>query len=399
LLGWNSYTGYGSSLNEEIFIQNLETFCLKLKPAGYEYFVIDAGWDGVLSGIKLDEYGRSIPDSALFPHGLKPLIELVHSKGLKFGLWIARGISRKAVRDNLPIFGTQFHAQDIANIQDSSDWFFFNYGVDMNQPGSQEFYNSVVTLVDSWGVDFVKYDDIVPHPDEIQAVANAIKNCNSKIKLSLSPGDAASMQNADVYNYADMVRITTDIWDNQKSIDASFSRWRTFQTFRSEKCYIDLDMIPFGTVFYPEKHKDNFTNDQKYAFVTQRALSSSPLFVGGQLPLIDSFSLAVITNMHMLECNQTCRIGNLIDSSDNIETWKSLSGKDPVTFWIGIFNRNNTPKSQLINNFQLGLSKPMSNYSIFNIWNDSLISPKDTFNITIAANGVVFLKLSEVKSM
>jgi len=59
----------------------------------------------------------------------------------------------------------------------------------MDKPGAQEYYNSVVELLASWGVAFFKYDDIVHKPREINAVADAIEKTGRKIVLSISTGD------------------------------------------------------------------------------------------------------------------------------------------------------------------------------------------------------------------
>ena len=45
-MGWNSFDSYGVYLHEEAAMDNLEAFAQKLKPYGYEYFVMDAGWFG-----------------------------------------------------------------------------------------------------------------------------------------------------------------------------------------------------------------------------------------------------------------------------------------------------------------------------------------------------------------
>ena len=34
------------------------------------------------------------------------------------------------------------------------------YGVDMTKPGAQEYYDSVFAQMASWGLDFVKVDDL-----------------------------------------------------------------------------------------------------------------------------------------------------------------------------------------------------------------------------------------------
>ena len=57
--------------------------------------------------VNIDDYGRMIPAPNRFPsaageHGFKPLADYVHSKGLKFGIHIMRGIPRAAVSKEPP---------------------------------------------------------------------------------------------------------------------------------------------------------------------------------------------------------------------------------------------------------------------------------------------------------
>ena len=93
--------------------------------------------------------------------GFKPLADYVHSKGLKFGIHMMRGIPRQAVTQNTPVLGTTNHRQpdcrhDPAPVRGITDM----YGVDMTKPGAQAYYDSIFALVASWGVDFVKIDDL-----------------------------------------------------------------------------------------------------------------------------------------------------------------------------------------------------------------------------------------------
>src|SRR5260370_192287 len=71
--------------------------------------------------------GRSLPAVTRFPSsadgaGFKHLADYVHSKGLKFGIHIMRGIPRQAVAANLPIRGTQYRPADIADKDNPCQW-------------------------------------------------------------------------------------------------------------------------------------------------------------------------------------------------------------------------------------------------------------------------------------
>lgn len=129
-MGWNSFDSYGVYLHEKAAFANVEAMARKLKPAGYEYFVVDNGWfgeyhlrEGTLypnekhaSDVRIDEYGLLQPSETYFPNGLKPLIDRTHALGLKFGIHLMRGIPRKACKQNTPIKGMSFFAGDVTPV-------------------------------------------------------------------------------------------------------------------------------------------------------------------------------------------------------------------------------------------------------------------------------------------
>jgi len=49
------------------------------------------------------------------------------------------------------------------------------YGVNMDRPGAQAYYNSVIDQLASWGIDFIKYDDILHKPREIEAPGEVVR--------------------------------------------------------------------------------------------------------------------------------------------------------------------------------------------------------------------------------
>lgn len=433
-MGWNSFDSYGVYLHEKAAMQNVEAFAQKLKPYGYEYFVIDAGWFGGFElqpgtrypaekhakKLKFNAFGLLQPSDTYFPNGLKPIIDRCHKLGLKFGIHLMRGIPRAAVEANVPIKGTKYFANDISDRKSICAWNQQNYGVDMSKPGAQEFYNSLINQMAEWGVDFIKYDDIVPFPDEVKAVANAIAQCGRPILLSLSPGGAVDPSHLEAFQKGQMLRVTPDIWDEQKGIDECFDEWRKWSGKSQVGFWIDMDMIPFGQLqMMSPKPKgvsgkesksellakmksgelaqfellagkgfnrwSEFDKDQMYTFITLRALSASPLMMGGDLPTLDDFSLKLITDKDVLECNQNGVMGNLVFEKKGIEIWKTpnQNGKGG---WIGIFNRNKVDKSISLKHTDFGVPKSTL---FFDVWNNSKVSSLD---FKINANGVVFLK-------
>ncbi|WP_372948984.1 glycoside hydrolase family 27 protein [Mariniphaga sp.] len=435
-MGWNSFDSYGVYLYEKAAMQNLEAFAEKLKPHGYEYFVIDAGWFGEFElqpgtiypaekhakKMNFNEYGLLQPSETYFPNGLQPIIDRCHELGLKFGLHLMRGIPREVVHLDLPIKGTNYTAADIADTKSICVWNDQNYGIDMSKPGAQEFYNSLINQMAEWGVDFIKYDDLVPFPEEIKGIAKAIEQCGRPMVYSLSPGNGADPNHIEAFKTAHMLRVTADIWDEQKGIDEAFDAWHKWQGKEEPGFWIDMDMIPFGQLQLmspkPEGVRgdeskaelikkmeagelenfellsgkgftrwSDFTKDQMYTFITLRALAASPLMMGGDLPTLDDFSLKLITDDEMIACNQNGVMGHLVYEKDGIEIWNSPK-KNSEDGWIGIFNRTPEMNKISLKVQDLGLGATQS-YELKNVWGDSKVSDLD---FSINPDGVVFLK-------
>jgi hypothetical protein len=420
-LGWNSFDCYGGVITGTILKENLDAFILKLKPYGYNYFVIDGGWfrshelkpglqwptDGDPKFISYDEYGRYLPSKSRFPDGFKDIIEHAHKHGIKFGVHLMRGIAKEVVNKNLPIKGTKYFASDIANKQDTCNWSSLSYGVDMDKPGAQEYYDSVIDLVAGWGVDFIKYDDIVHKPREIEAIVKAIQKSGREIYLSISPGHDINPEFVETYKKTDMVRITRDIWDLDKDIQITFERWEKMQPFSGQGFWLDMDMIPFGHIrihnpknaFYAKstrgnERQDYFTSEQKRTFITQRAMAASPIFMGGALTSSPNYVFELITNADMLECNQNGVTGSLQtridDYSVKVDVWKTPHRNKDNEGWIGIFNRNPYNEIIQLDKEKLGLKKGVS-YELYDIWAKKAIEDKDTDYYMIEPNDVVFI--------
>lgn len=420
-LGWNSYDCYGSHINENLTHENLDAFIQKLKPYGYEFFVLDAGWyrhydlkpgeiwptDGDKKHLNIDEFGRFIPSKVLFPNGFKEIVDKAHAHGIKFGLHMMRGIPREAVKNDLPIKGSVYSAKDIANVNDTCNWSSLMYGINMDKPGAQEYYNSVLELIAGWGVDFIKYDDIVHKPREINAVADALNNTGQDIILSISPGNDINPELYETYQRADMIRISRDIWDLQEDIDISFERWEQILPYADKGFWLDMDMIPFGhiRINYPITHNklssgrgyermDNFSYAQKKSFITQRAMAASPLFMGGALTTSPKIVFELITDEIMLACNQNGVTGELVKRistyAEKVDIWKTVHKKNEGEGWIGIFNRNAYLELIELEKEEIGLEKTVI-YHLYDIWEKKIIENKESFIFEIPGNDVIFI--------
>ena len=425
-MGWNSFDSYGVYLHEKAALENLEAMAAKLKPSGYEFFVIDNGWFGEYAlqegsifpaekhahDIRINAFGHFQASKVYFPNGLEPIADRCHELGLKFGVHLMRGIPRKAYELDLPIQGTQFSARDIANTdpQENCKWCTYCYGVDMTKPGAQAWYDGLIQHIADMGVDFIKYDDIVPHPDEVEAVAKAIRKTGKPIVLSLSPGGKVDPQAIDFFRLANMLRVTSDVWDEQSYIDECFEAWRKWHGKEQPGFWIDMDMIPFGQLQLmsppgkdasrsPMEKGDialagkgttrwcQLTQPQMKTFITMRALAASPLMLGGDIPTLDDFALALVTDPEMLACNQNGVMGTLRFERDGLETWRADKRGSKDAGWIGIFNRTDQKTSFELTPEVLGLDSP--GYALTEVWSDN--EKPFGHKVTLKPHGVLFV--------
>jgi alpha-galactosidase len=134
-MGWSSYsmqvyTNGGSTWITEAQIKaQSDAMHTYLQSHGYDRINIDAAWN---SGI--DGYGRPVPSAALYPSGFTNLVNYVHANGQKIGLYMIPGMSKDAYNNNLPIYGTACHMQDIAVLPlTTADYWNIGYKIDFGE--------------------------------------------------------------------------------------------------------------------------------------------------------------------------------------------------------------------------------------------------------------------------
>lgn len=190
-MGWNSWDCYGASVTEKELRQNIDYM------AGH-----------------LRDHGRLMPAPNRFPSaangkGFKEIADYTHSKGLKFGIHIMRGIPRQAVAQNVKIKDSKYTAREAAHPSSICCWNTDMYGLDTTKPGAQDYYDSILELYASWGVDFIKVDDIC-------------------VKYG-RPGDESTLKYG-----GDEIEM--------------FRRCNNWSPYVSQGCYTDCDMLPVGHI-------------------------------------------------------------------------------------------------------------------------------------------------------
>jgi hypothetical protein len=365
-LGWNSWDIFGTTVTEQQVKEQADAMAVNLLPSGYKYLTVDIQWYepeskghayDPNSQLTMDEYGRLTPGLKKFPSaadgkGFKPLADYVHSKGLKFGIHIMRGIPKQAVAKNTPVLGTNVKAQDIALKNSTCPWNPDMYGVDATKPEGQAYYNSIVQMYADWGVDYIKCDDISRPYDkvqkaEIEALRNAIDKTGRPIVLSLSPGATPIAEGEHVMNHANMWRITDDFWDKWGLLHAMFERLDAWTPYRGPGHFPDADMLPIGIIDF--KRPTNFTKDEQYTLMSLWAIARSPLIFGGDMTKLDDFTKEMLTNPEMLKVNQESSNNRQVSRNNNLIVW-TADVPDSNDKYVAFFNAQSKGDNLDINN-------------------------------------------------
>lgn len=425
-MGWNSWDGYGTTISEDQVKANATWIANHLKTFGWQYVTVDMEWfvenptaEGNSKNFQysLDKFGRYTPPANRFPsaangNGFKPLADYVHSLGLKFGIHILRGIPKQAVAQKMPIADSTYTAADGADVSDTCPWNFDNFGTDASKPAAQAYYDSIAKLYAQWEVDLIKVDCIASRPykgNDIRMIQQALDKAGRPIALSLSPGAAPIEKYDEMKKYAQMWRISDDIWDIWHSSApypqglgdqfANIAKWAG----KSEPGHWpDADMLPLGYLGpapgWGKPRPTRLTHEEQRTLLTLWAIFRSPLMVGGDLTKADDWTTSLLTNREVIAVDQQSIENRPVINTDTTVTWTARPAAGAGTY-IAIFNISAT--SQNIHYAWKDFGLPQSSYRLRNLWEHKDVALADSIDVTLPSHGCVLFEVlpdSEAKS-
>jgi hypothetical protein len=414
-MGWNSSDAYGTTVTEAQVKANADAMAEKLARFGWQYIVVDIQWYAAEAAghdyrpgeaLTMDRYGRLMPALNRFPsaadgNGFRALADYVHAKGLKFGIHIMRGIPRQAVERNLPIKGTKYRAAGVADRENFCRWNPDMWGVDTTKPGSQEYYDSIVELYASWGVDFIKADDMGSHlyqPAEIRALAQAIRKSGRPIVLSISPGPAPISEAELFARHAQMWRISDDFWDDWKLLRRQFDLARDWAPFvAANRTWPDADMLPIGRLRITATEgggaPSKFTADEQRTMVTLWSIFRSPLIMGGELPTLDASAFSLLTNPEVIAVNQHSSAGHESFRNGTFVVWTADLPNGSGQY-VAVFNISDVRQTLQANWNTIGvnISKPL----VRDLWERKDVGDLDALRLELQPHASALYLVKQV---
>ncbi len=418
-MGWNSWDSYGTTISEADFKANAKWFAEHLKSFGWRYVVVDMEWfvtnpvaegNSKTSEYSLDRYGRYVPPASRFPSaakdaGFKPVADYVHSLGLKFGIHILRGIPKRAVEKNLPIEGSSFHATDAADTSDLCPWNFDNYGTNASQPGAQAYYDSIARLYAGWGVDFIKVDCISSRPykgDDIRMLSTALRKTGRPIVLSLSPGAAPIEKTEEMRKYAELWRISDDIWDLWHSdveypqgLGDQFPRVAKWAPLVEPGHWPDADMLALGYLGpapgWGKARQTRLTHDEQRTLLTLWSMFRSPLMVGANLTSTDAWMTSLLTNAEVIAVDQHSIENRPVITTETTVVW-SARPENSEDRYLAVFNLKDS--EQTIHYAWKDFALTATQYKLRDLWEHKELGAADSFSVTLPPHGCALYKAS-----
>lgn len=150
---WSSWPSYYEAVTEQDVLRNAEWLAKNLKPYGFQYVVLDDGYDrppdfshSALAGHAWIENWSK----ARFPHGPEWLTQSIHALGLKAGVWLVPNTYAPALKEHPDWY-----------VYDKQGKVVLDYdtpALDSGNPQVLELLRHLFTTLDNFGFDYYKFD-------------------------------------------------------------------------------------------------------------------------------------------------------------------------------------------------------------------------------------------------
>jgi alpha-galactosidase len=372
-MGWNSWNTFQTNIDERLVKDIADVMVSSgMKDAGYSYIVLDDGW----MAMERDKTtGNLVPDPKKFPGGMKSLIDYVHSKGLKFGLYNCAGTKTCA-----------------------------------GYPGTRGYEYQDARFYASLGIDYLKFDwcytDGINAKEAYATMSKALQAAGHPIVFSLcewgsnkpwqwaAPVGHLWRTTGDISNLFDGI-LDHGNWQQQgimRIVDSQDS----IRKYAGPGHWNDPDMLEVGNGLTVAENRSHFSI---------WCMLAAPLIAGNDLRKMDENTRNILTNKEVIALNQDALGIEALKyrDKDSLEIWfKPLSNDN----WAVCFlNRSNQPK-QIEFNWQnetvtddfskKQLDAKATTYKIRDLWlKKDMGDTKKTLKSTLGAHDVLVLKLSK----
>ena len=348
-MGWNSWNHFHCGINEDVVKKTADEFIsLGLDKVGYKYVNIDDCW-----AKSRDPNNVIQPDTSAFPD-FQGMINYVHSKGLKFGLYSDAGTKTCAGR-----------------------------------PGSLGYEESDANTYAKWTVDYLKYDncnaDKTKPETRYPVMRDALNKTGRPIFFSMCEWGVD-----DPATWASKVgnswRTTGDIGDNWNSMISRADQNDKWAKYAGPGGWNDPDMLEVGN--------GGMTTTEYETHFSLWCLMKAPLLIGCDLTKVDNESLRILMNTDVIAVNQD-RLGvqgSKKKSDGDLEVWSGPLDGGAVA--VVLLNRGASAANVTAEWSDIGLDSNRE-ATVRDLWQMKVIgSIKGSVTAMVGSHGVVMYKIT-----
>ncbi|CAF4939065.1 unnamed protein product [Rotaria sp. Silwood1] len=258
-MGWNSWNHFHCNINETVVRQTADAIVATgLAAAGYQYVNLDDCWQW-----SRDAQGIIQPDPETFPSGIPALVDYVHSRKLKFGLYSDRGYKTCAGR-----------------------------------PGSLGYETKDANTYAAWGVDYLKLDSCYTNETAPQIAYSIMRDALNATGRPIFFSLCGGVSKHDLWppTVGNSWRTTDDIQDNWNSMIRNIDLNIDFAKQAGPGGWNDPDMLEIGN--------GGMTEDEYVTHFSLWSISKAPLIIGCDVTKMSATTLSILTNPEVIAVNQ-----------------------------------------------------------------------------------------------
>ena len=360
-MGWSSWNTYGVNINENLIKRQADAMVSKgLKDVGFDHINIDDGYFGGRD--KTD--GHLLIHKTRFPNGLKPIVEYIHSKGLKAGIYsdAGRNTCGSMFNGDATGKGVGLYEHD----QQDANYFFNDCGFDFIK-------------VDFCGGSYYHNEDhlVLDEQQRYTAISQAIRNTGrTDVRMNACrwayPGTWVS-------NVAFSWRTTGDINNSWGSVKDILAENLYLSAYCHDGHFNDMDMLEVGRSLSVEEDKTHFG---------MWCIMASPLLIGCDMTNIKSQTLTLLKNKELIALNQDplyqqAYVAGLTNGCHILV--KDIETQNGTKRAFALYNPNDDARSATIKFSQIDLAGKVQLRDVFQ--KKDLGDFENQYEVTIPAHG------------
>lgn len=373
-MGWSSWNTYRVNINDSLICRQADALVeTGLKNAGYNHINIDDGYFG----------GRDEATGMLkfhperFPNGLKPVVDHIHSLGLKAGIYSDAGANtcgsfwdNDTIARNVGLLGHEINDCQLFFNELGFDFIKVDYcGADGNQNKQLYYYEPA---------------------ERYAAIARAIAATGrDDVRMNVCRWAFPGTWVRDV---ATSWRTTTDINPSWESVRYIIAENLYLSAYAGNGHYNDMDMLEVGRGMKPEEDRTHFA---------MWCMMSSPLLIGCDLTTLSPETLELISNPELIALNQDPLGLQAYVAKTDGTTYvlvKDVERRDSTTRAVALYNPTDSVRRISVGLDEIQLAGNTSVRDLINRRNVGNIS--DTLSVDVPPHGTgIYLLKGERRLM